>query len=65
MQFFLLIPTMVSKNHKMHLNPLYDQKTVSANLRNFIEKNKTRDKALFDGSNESQNVTGYKKYLVL
>ena len=42
----------------MHLNPLYDQKTVSANLRNFIKKFKTRGKALFDGPNESQNVTG-------
>ena len=33
----------------MHLNPLYDQKTVPANPRNFIKKIKTRGKALFDG----------------
>ena len=26
-QFFLLIPNMVTKNHRMHLNPLYDRKT--------------------------------------
>ena len=26
-QFFLPIPNMVSKIHKMHLNPIYDQKT--------------------------------------
>ena len=34
---------MVSKNSRMHLNPLYDQKLVSAN-RNFekIEKRKTK-----------------------
>ena len=25
-QFFLLIPNMVTQNHKMHLNPSYDQK---------------------------------------
>lgn len=35
------------------------KKPVSANLRNFEKKIKTRRKALFDGSNESQNVTGY------
>ena len=50
---------MVSKNYKMHLNPFYDQKTVSANLRNFENKIKTHGKALVDSSNESQNVTGY------
>ena len=50
---------MVSKNYKMHLNPFYDQKTVSANLRNFEKKIKTHGKVLFDSSNESQNVTGY------
>ena len=25
--FFLLIPNMGAKNHRMHLNPLYDRKT--------------------------------------
>ena len=27
MQFFLLIPNKVSNNSRMHLDPLYDQKT--------------------------------------
>ena len=35
------------------------KKTVSANLRSFEKKLKTRGKALFDGRNESQNVTDY------
>ena len=35
------------------------KKLVSTNLRNFMKKFKARGKALFDGSNESQNVTGY------
>ena len=37
-QFFLLILDMVSKSHRMHLNPLYDQKRVRISLRN-LEKN--------------------------
>jgi len=35
------------------------KKPVSANLRNFEKKFKTNEKALFDGPNESQNVTDY------
>ena len=35
------------------------EKLVSANLRNFEKKFKTHGKALFDGPNESQNVTDY------
>ena len=35
-QFFLLIPNMVSNNSRMHVNLLYDQKLISANLRNFV-----------------------------
>ena len=38
-QFFLLIPNMVSKNHRMHLNPLYGQKTglVSSQIKTRIK----------------------------
>ena len=43
----------------MYLNPLYDQKTGLGQPTQFEKKFKTRRKALFDGSNESQNVTGY------
>ena len=32
----ILIPNMVSKDHRMHLDPFYDQKTV--NLEKTIEK---------------------------
>ena len=35
------------------------KKLVSANLRNFGKIFKTRGKAVSDGSNQSQNVTGY------
>ena len=35
------------------------KKPVSANLRNFEKNLKRLGKHFFDGSNESQNVTGY------
>ena len=43
----------------MHLNPLYDQKTGLGQPTQFWKKFKTRGKAVSDGSNQSQNVTGY------
>ena len=39
---FLLIPNMVSKNSRIHLNTLYDKKLVLANLRNFEKKIENR-----------------------
>ena len=35
------------------------KKLISVNLRNFEKNFKTRGKAVSDGSNQSQNVTGY------
>ena len=45
-QFFLLIPKMVSKNYKMHLNPLYAQKTVFVNPLNLCQFAVTNSKQM-------------------
>ena len=37
-QFFRLIPNMVSKNSRMHLNALYDQKTSLGQPTQFCKK---------------------------
>ena len=44
-QFFLPILNMVSESHRKHLNPIYDQKLVSANLRNFDMRRMAQIKA--------------------
>ena len=46
-QFFLLIPKIVFKNHRMHLNPLYDRKTDLGQPTQFRKKIKTRRKAFY------------------
>ena len=46
-QFFLLIPNMVPKNRRMHLNPLYDRKTGLSQPTQFEKKIKTRGRAFF------------------
>ena len=43
----------------MHLNPLYDQKTGLGQPTQFWKKIKMRGIAVYNGSNQSQNVAGY------